>query len=36
MTERAEEYAAWVIVVLAAFIAVFLLPYIVMEVHSWI
>jgi hypothetical protein len=35
MTRQAEEYAAWVVFVIAAFVAVFLSPYIAMEVYTW-
>ena len=36
MTRQAEEYAAWVVASLSLFVAVFLLPHIIMEVHTWI
>lgn len=35
MTSQAEEYAAWAVFVIAAFVAVFLTPYIAMEIHRW-
>ena len=36
MTRQAEEYAAWAIFAIAAFVAIFLSPYIAMEVYTWI
>lgn len=35
MTSRAEEYAAWALFVGLVLVAVFLTPYIALEVSKW-